>query len=302
MVFNNPNVTKKDMLMKRIFPESELIINGDGSCFHLHVRPEQLADRIVLVSDPASVDLVAMHFESKECTVESREFRTITGTYKGKRITCLSYGFGSENMDIVINELDTLANIDYQTREEKDEHRVLTMVNIGISEGVQSQISPGTIIASKKNIGLDGLLNYYAGRNNKCDLQFEKSFTDHMQWSPVKGSPYVVTTEDALLKQIAKDDLVVGYTVSCIGFYAPQGRGLRLLSEDVAFKEKLASFEYEENRICNIDMESASITGLASLLGHRAISCCIVDEAKQISTLQENKSFISLIQLVLDRI
>lgn len=290
------------MLMKRVFPESELIINGDGSCFHLHVRPEQLADRIVLVSDPASVDLVAAHFESNECTVESREFRTITGTYKGKRITCLSYGFGSENMDIVINELDTLANIDYQTREEKDEHRVLTMINIGVSEGVQSQIDPGTIIASMKNIGFDGLLNFYAGRNDICDLELEKAFTDYMQWNPVKGSPYVVTTEDALLKQIAKDDLVVGLTVSCIGFYAPQGRGLRLPLEDIHFKEKLASFEYEGNRICNIDMESASITGLASLLGHRAVSCCIVDEAKQISTLKENKTFNSLIQLVLDRI
>ena len=288
--------------MKRIFPESELIINADGSCFHLHVRPEQLADRIILVSDPASVDLVAGHFESKECKVESREFCTITGTYKEKRITCLSYGFGSENMDIVINELDTLANIDYQTREEKDKHRVLTMVNIGVSEGVQSQIAPGTIIASKKNIGFDGLLNFYARRNDICDLQLEKAFTDYMQWNSIKGSPYVVTTEGTLLNQIAKDDLIIGNTVSCIGFYAPQGRGLRHPLEDIHFKEKLASFVYDGNRICNIDMESASIIGLASLLGHRAMSCCIVDEAKQISTLRENNAFNSLIHLVLDRI
>lgn len=290
------------MLMKRIFPESELIINADGSCFHLHVRPEQLAERIVLVSDPASVDFVAAHFDSKECEVESREFRTITGTYSGKRITCLSYGFGSENIDIVLNELDTLANIDYSTREEKDEHQILTMVNIGISEGIQSKIKPGTIIASKKNIGLDGLLNYYAGRNNVCDLQLEKSFTDYMQWNPIKGSPYVVTTEEKLLNQIAQDDFICGYTVSSIGFYAPQGRGLRHSLDDDNFREKLASFEYEGCHICNIDMESASITGLASLLGHRAVSCCIVDEAKQISLLKENKSFNSLIRLVLERI
>lgn len=288
--------------MKRIFPESELIINADGSCFHLHVRPEQLAERIVLVSDPASVDFVAAHFDSKECEVESREFRTITGTYSGKRITCLSYGFGSENIDIVLNELDTLANIDYSTREEKDEHQILTMVNIGISEGIQSKIKPGTIIASKKNIGLDGLLNYYAGRNIVCDLQLEKSFTDYMQWNPIKGSPYVVTTEEKLLNQIAQDDFICGYTVSSIGFYAPQGRGLRHSLDDDNFREKLASFEYEGCHICNIDMESASITGLASLLGHRAVSCCIVDEAKQISLLKENKSFNSLIRLVLERI
>ncbi len=288
--------------MKRIFPESELIINADGSCFHLHVRPEQLAERIVLVSDPASVDLVAAHFDSKECEVESREFRTITGTYSGKRITCLSYGFGSENIDIVLNELDTLANIDYSTREEKDEHQILTMVNIGISEGIQSKIKPGTIIASKKNIGLDGLLNYYAGRNNVCDLQLEKSFTDYMQWNPIKGSPYVVTTEEKLLNQIAQDDFICGYTVSSIGFYAPQGRGLRHSLDDDNFREKLASFEYEGCHICNIDMESASITGLAALLGHRAISCCIVDDVKQNSLLGENNSFKELVRIILDRL
>ena len=288
--------------MKRIFPESELIINADGSCFHLHVRPEQLAERIVLVSDPASVDLVAEHFDSKECEVESREFHTITGTYRGKRITCLSYGFGSENIDIVLNELDTLANIDYSTREEKDEHQILTMVNIGISEGIQSKIKPGTIIASKRNIGLDGLLNYYAGRNNVCDLQLEKSFTDYMQWNPIKGSPYVVTTEEKLLNQIAQDDFICGYTVSSIGFYAPQGRGLRHSLDDDNFREKLASFEYEGCHICNIDMESASITGLAALLGHRAISCCIVDDARQNSLLGENNSFKELVRIVLDRI
>ena len=290
------------MLMKRIFPESELIINADGSCFHLHVRPEQLAERIVLVSDPASVDLVAEHFDSKECEVESREFHTITGTYRGKRITCLSYGFGSENIDIVLNELDTLANIDYSTREEKDEHQILTMVNIGISEGIQSKIKPGTIIASKRNIGLDGLLNYYAGRNNVCDLQLEKSFTDYMQWNPIKGSPYVVTTEEKLLNQIAQDDFICGYTVSSIGFYAPQGRGLRHSLDDDNFREKLASFEYEGCHICNIDMESASITGLAALLGHRAISCCIVDDVKQNSLLGENNSFKELVRIILDRL
>ncbi len=288
--------------MKRRFPESELIINGDGSCFHLHVRPEQLADRIILVSDPASVDMVASHFESKECEVHSREFHTITGSYKGKRITCLSYGFGSENMDIVINELDTLANVDYHTREENESHRELTMVNIGVSEGVQDNINKGTIIASKKSIGLDGLLNFYAGRNNVCDLRLEKSFVDHMKWNPVKGSPYVVTTEDDLFKQIACDDMTCGFTISCIGFYAPQGRGLRISLEDTNLKEKLASFEYEGERICNIDMESASIIGLSSLLGHRAISCCIVDDAKQNSQLSESATFGKLIRLVLDRI
>ena len=242
--------------MKRKFPESELIINADGSCFHLHLRPEQLADHVVIVSDPASVNLVANYFDSKECEVESREFHTITGSYKGKRITCLSYGFGSENIDIVINELDTLANIDYNTREEKESHRTLTIVNIGISEGVQPQIKSGTIIASIKAIGFDGLLNYYAGRDNVCDLQMEKCFINHMQWNPIKGTPYVVTTDNDLLNQIAQDDTTRGYTVSCIGFYAPQGRGLRHQLEDVKLKDNLASFEYDGEHICRWESRS----------------------------------------------
>lgn len=288
--------------MKKRFPESELIINENGSCFHLHIRPEQLADRIILVSDPTSVDLVASHFNSKECDIESREFHTITGIFKGKRITCLSYGFGAENIDIVLNELDTLANVDYETREEQQSHRTLTIVNVGISESIQPQIKNGTIVASYKAIGLDGLLNYYAGRNEICDLKMEKCFTDYMEWNPVKGAPYIVAAETDLLKRITNDDFTCGYTVSCIGFYSPQGRGLRLPLEDDHFKEKLASFEYEGSHICNIDMESASIIGMASLLGHRAVSCCVVDELAQSAVLSENKAFGQLLELVLDRI
>ncbi len=288
--------------MKRKFPDSELIINADGSCFHLHIRPEQLAERIILVSDPATVTLVSSLFEVKECDIESREFHSITGTYKDKRITCLSYGFGSENIDIVLNELDTLANVDYKTREEKEKHIVLTLVNIGISERIQDSIKPGSIIASTKCIGLDGLLNFYAGRNKVCDLLMEKAFTEHMQWNPIKGSPYVVTAEEGLMKQITKEDIVCGYTVSCIGFYSPQGRGLRLPLEDILLKEKLASFKYEETPILNIDMESASILGMASLLGHRALSCSIVTEPSQSMNISSKATFTSLIQLILDRI
>ncbi len=288
--------------MKRKYPDSELIINADGSCFHLHIRPEQLAERIILVSDPATVTLVGSFFEVKECDIESREFHSITGTYKGKRITCLSYGFGSENIDIVLNELDTLANVDYKTREEKEKHVVLTLVNIGISEGIQDSIKSGSIIVSTKSIGLDGLLNFYADRNKVCDHLMEKAFTEHMKWNPIKGSPYVVTAEEGLMKQITKEDIVCGYTVSCIGFYSPQGRGLRLPLEDVLLKEKLASFKYEETPILNIDMESASILGMASLLGHRALSCSIVTEPSQSMNISSKDTFTSLIQLILDRI
>ena len=212
---------------KKYFPESELIINADGSCFHLHLKPEQLADKVVLVGDPARVDTVAAHFDTKECEVSSREFHAITGVYKGKRITCQSHGIGCDNIDIVANELDTLANIDYKTREERDEHRTLTMVRIGTCGGLQPDTPTGCFIASVKSIGFDGLLNYYAGRNDVCDLQLEEAFKKHMQWDPVKGAPYVSVADAQLIDQIAQDDMIRGYTISCGGFYGPQGRVLR---------------------------------------------------------------------------
>lgn len=177
--------------MRRRFPESELIINADGSCFHLHLKPEQLAEKVVLVGDPARVDTVAAHFESKEYEVSSREFHTITGIYKGKRITCQSHGIGCDNIDIVVNELDTLVNIDYLTRQECEVHRTLTMVRIGTCGGLQPFTSTGCFVASVKSIGFDGLLNYYAGRNQVCDLKLEEAFKQHMQWDTIKGAPYV---------------------------------------------------------------------------------------------------------------
>lgn len=173
------------------FAPSELIINADGSCFHLHLKPEQLADKVILVGDPARVNTVAAHFDQVECEVQSREFHTITGTYQDKRITCQSHGIGCDNIDIVMNELDTLANIDYNTRTEKSSHRTLTCVRIGTCGGLQPNTPTGTFVASVKSIGFDGLLNYYADRNKVCDLKFEETFKQHMSWNPIKGSPYV---------------------------------------------------------------------------------------------------------------
>ena len=147
--------------------------------------------------------------------------------YKGKRITCQSHGIGCDNIDIVVNELDTLANIDYNTREEKDEHRTLTMVRIGTCGGLQPFTPTGSFIASVKSIGFDGLLNYYAGRNEVCDLKLEEAFKKHMQWNPIKGAPYVAVANQELINRIAADDMVKGYTIACGGFYGPQGRQLR---------------------------------------------------------------------------
>ena len=286
------------------FPESELIINSDGSCFHLHLKPEYLADRVILVGDPARVNTVANHFDSIEHEVSSREFHTITGMYKGKRITAQSHGIGCDNIDIVINELDTLANIDYATRTEIEEHRTLTMVRIGTCGGLQPFTPTGSFVASVKSIGFDGLLNYYAGRNVVCDIPMEKAFCEHMQWNPIKGAPYISVADEELIEQIAQDDMVRGYTVSCGGFYGPQGRQLRAEIEDPKQNEKIESFEYEGMRICNFEMESSALAGLASILGHRAMTCCMVIAnryAQEMNTEYKN-SIDTLIEKVLDRI
>ena len=286
------------------FPESELIINADGSCFHLHLKPEQLADKVILVGDPARVNTVAAHFDTIECEVQSREFHTITGTYKGKRITCQSHGIGCDNIDIVMNELDTLANIDYETRTEKPEHRTLTCVRIGTCGGLQPFTPTGSFVASVKSIGFDGLLNFYADRNDVCDLELEEAFKEHMQWDPIKGAPYVSIADADLIEQIAKDDMVRGYTISCGGFYGPQGRVLRANIADPDQNKKVESFEYNNLKICNFEMESSALAGLASLLGHRAMTCCMVIAnryAQEMNTEYKN-SIDTLIQKVLDRI
>ncbi len=290
--------------MKKIFPSSELIINGDGSCFHLHLKPEFLADKVVLVGDPARVDTVASHFDSKEFEVASREFHTITGVYKGKRITVQSHGIGCDNIDIVVNELDSLANIDYATRQEKDVHRELTMVRIGTCGGLQPFTPTGTFVASVKSIGFDGLLNYYAGRNEVCDLELEEAFKKHMDWDPIKGAPYVATADNGLIERIAGQDMVRGITISCGGFYGPQGRELRIPLADPKQNEKVEHFEYGGMKVCNFEMESSAVAGLAALLGHRAMTCCMVIANRYTTEMNTDykNSIDTLIEKVLDRI
>ena len=290
--------------MRNYFEPSELIINPDGSVFHLHVKPEQLAHKIILVGDPGRVATVAQHFETKECDVQSREFHTITGTYKNKRITVVSTGIGCDNIDIVVNELDALANIDFNTRTVKEQLTSLEIVRIGTCGGLQPFTPTGCFVASVKSIGFDGLLNYYAGRNEVCDIQLEYAFKKHMAWNPLKGAPYVAISDADLVEQIAGDDMIRGYTVSCGGFYGPQGRQLRIPLEDPRQNEKIESFEYDGLHICNFEMESSALAGLASLLGHRAMTCCMVIAnryAKEMNTEYKN-SIDTLIQKVLDRI
>lgn len=290
--------------MKKYFAESELIINPDGSVFHLHIKPEQLAQKIVLVGDPGRVATVAEHFDTKECDIESREFHTITGNYQGKRITVVSTGIGCDNIDIVLNELDALANIDFESRYEKDKPCSLELVRIGTCGGLQPNTPTGTYIASAKSIGFDGLLNFYAGRNEVCDLDFEKAFTHHMNWNPQLCAPYVIDSNPELLERIAGKDMVRGVTIACGGFFGPQGRELRVPLADPEQNQKVENFEYEGWKITNFEMESSALAGLARLMGHRATTCCMVIAnrlAKQANVNYKN-SIDELIKLALDRI
>lgn len=283
---------------------SELIINADGSAFHLHLKPEQLADRILLVGDPERVSMVASYFDTKECEVSSREFHTITGTYKGKRITTLSHGIGTDNIDIVLNELDALANIDFNTRTIKKEFRQLTLVRVGTSGGLQPFVPVGTYVAAEKSIGFDGVLYFYADSKKVRDMDFEAELHKQLQWKLSGIHPYVVSADSSLIEQITQNDILRGITIAANGFYGPQGRKLRLPLADPQLNEKIEAFHYNGRQITNFEMESSSLAGLSALMGHRAMTvCCIIAGrvAKDMNT--EYKGFITgLIETVLDRI
>lgn len=292
--------------MNKYFAESELIINADGSIFHLHVTPEHLADKVILVGDPGRVKLVASHFDEIEYDVESREFHTVTGTFEGKRITVISTGIGCDNIDIVMNEIDALANIDFNTRMEKGNLRHLEIVRIGTCGGLQPFTPEGTFICSEISVGFDGLLNFYAGRNAVCDLPFERALLNHLGWSGnmCMPAPYVIHADEEMVERIAKDDMVRGVTVACGGFFGPQGRQLRIPLTDPNQNEKIETFEYQGHRITNFEMESSALAGLAKLMGHHATTACMVIAnrvAGKADTSYKNH-IDDLIKLVLQRI
>lgn len=291
-------------MTKKIIPESELIINPDGSVFHLHLRPEQLTDRVILVGDPSRVDMVAEFFDSKTFEVSSREFHTIGGTYKGKPIMCLSHGIGPDNIDIVINELDALANIDFNTREVRDEKRVLTLVRIGTSGALQPELSLGTPVIAEKSIGFDGVLNYYAGRNEVADLEFEQALCSHTDWNPLWAKPYVVDADLELVDRIGGDDMVRGNTISAVGFYGPQGRELRLPLANPGLNRSIEAFEHNGRKITNYEMESAPLQGLGKLMGHKAMTVCsiIANRFNTVANPNYKSGIRDLIATVLERI
>ena len=292
--------------MKKIFPASQLIINEDGSIFHLHICPEHLADKVILVGDQGRVNMVASFFDegSIECDIQSREFHTITGKYHGKRISCISTGIGTDNCDIVLNELDALANIDFATRTEKDEHRTLEIVRIGTCGGMQEDIPLGTFLVSEKSIGWDGVLAFYEGRDEIADLGFEDALVDFIHYPAKAARPYVVAANPELVNRIAGEDMMRGCTIAANGFYGPQGRVLRC---DLAVKEindLITDFRYEGQRITNYEMEGSAIAGLSLLMGHKAMTvCCVIAQRKVEAANTDYKPRIKqLVQTVLERI
>lgn len=291
-------------MIKKFIPESELIINPDGSVFHLHLRPQQLTDRVILVGDPARVNMVAEFFDTKTFEVSSREFHTIGGTYNGKPIMCLSHGIGPDNIDIVINELDALANIDFNTREVRDNKRVLTLVRIGTSGALQPELSLGTPVIAEKSIGFDGVLNYYAGRNDIADLEFEHALCRHTDWNPLWAKPYVVDADPELVSRIGGTDMVRGNTISAVGFYGPQGRELRLPLANPDLNSRIESFQHKGRRITNYEMESAPLQGLGRLMGHKAMTVCsiIANRFNTVANPNYKSGIRDLIATVLDRI
>lgn len=288
----------------RCIADSELIINDDGSAFHLHIKPEQLADRIVLCGDPARVSMIAGYFETKECDVSSREFHTITGIYKGKRISVVSHGIGCDNMDIVINELDALANIDFATRTVHPDFRQLTMVRIGTSGGLQPFVPVGTYVAAEKSIGFDGVIYFYKDNEKVRDTRIEYELIRQLGWIINGIQPYVIAADASLIEQITKDDIIRGMTIAANGFYGPQGRELRLPLADPKLNRKIESFQFENQCITNYEMESSALAGLAAMMGHRAMTvCCIIAGRVDNNMNTDYKSSLPiLIEKVLDRI
>lgn len=288
---------------ERVIPASELIINQDGSAFHIHLRPEQVYDNIILVGDPGRVDMVASYFDEIHYDVQSREFHAIGGSFQGKPIMCISHGIGPDNIEIVVTELDALVNVDFKTRKVKPEHRTLNMVRIGTSGSLQEDLHIGDFVIAAKGTGFDGILNFYADRDKVCDLEFERLFCEHTNWDPTWAAPYTVDADYELVDRIGRDDMRRGFTIAAVGFYAPQGRMVRLPLADPGLNAKIESFRYNGKPITNFEMESACLQGMARLLGHKAMTvCCIIAERRETKANVDYKPSVrKLVETVLDR-
>lgn len=282
---------------------SELIINGDGSIFHLHLKPNEIADTIILVGDPGRVEMVSSFFDEREFRRESREFVTVTGSYKGKRMTVVSTGIGTDNIDIVVNELDALANIDFETRQVKEQKKSLRMLRIGTCGAIQPDIPIASYIFSHISVGCDGLLNWYGNRDKVTIPQMEEAFMEHTNWDKHLPVPYFVRASDELI-DLFREDTVKGVTISASGFYGPQGRVLRLPLAMPDMVSSFESFRFKDYRITNFEMEGSALAGLAGQLGHRAGTvCCVIANRYHKGAAPDYKPFVEkLVKLALDKL
>lgn len=287
----------------RTIPASELIINKDGSVFHLHLKPDQLAETVILAGDPARVETIASYFDTRETEAANREFRTVTGTFRGKRMSVISTGIGTDNIDIVMTEIDALANIDFTTRTEKPDKRRLTILRLGTSGALQPDLPLGSLVFARTSAGFDGLLNFYAGRDEVCDTQLERAFCEHVRWPDTWTAPYFINADKSLY-ELFRDVTTPGITVSAPGFYAPQGRWVRLQPAFPDMNARIESFRYGDRVITNYEMESSAIAGLAALMGHRAGTICtiIAQRIAQESDTDYSPYVTRMIETALDRL
>lgn len=290
--------------MKGCIKNSELIINPDGSVFHLHLKPKDIADTIILVGDPARVSILASYLNSIEIEKSNREFKSVTGIYNSKRISIISTGIGTDNIDIVINELDALANIDFKTRIPKEDIKSLNIIRIGTSGAIQEDIPVDSFVVSTKSIGFDGMLNFYRERDSISDLAFEEAFMKATNWRTNLAHPYVVDASEKLISLFDDKNIIKGITISANGFYGPQGRVLRLPLIDSSLNKKIELFRYKGLKVTNYEMESSAIAGLSALLGHQAITICaiIANRVTGESNANYQNSMKSLIEYTLNKI
>ncbi len=294
----------EDKIEKMRIDESELILTPEGKIYHLDLAPSQLAPTIITVGDPDRVKMVSKYFDSIETTVQHREFNTHTGTYKGKRISVISTGIGPDNIDIVFNELDALVNIDFEKREPKKKLTSLDIIRIGTSGGLTPDIELDSFLISSLGIGLDNVMHYYDKTDKIFNREFSQAFIEHTKWNPDNSVPYVVEADKNLLKKLSSEKTNSGITITNVGFYGPQGRVLRAKLKDANLNEKLTSFRYKKKKITNLEMETATMYGMAKLLGHRAVSmnAIIANRASGSFSKDASKTIDALIQYTLGKI